>query len=681
MLAIIFYLVSWLGYYIPKYNYQVGQIAPVSIKAPFTFRVLKSDQMIDAEAKLEMDNLPPIYKLSEETNFKVLQKIDNFFIVLNSMTNKQDTSESIRTMSERGYLFNFRLLEYLLDNTTEIYDTITKQYVGIMSLPIVDDKEKNKVFRMSDSNKTAEHLQASMITKSEAKNRLISGVREPLKREVILDIAEMFIETNLIIDIEAQAAERENIKRRIDPVVSRVEKNDFIIRKNERLEEQDILKLTSLRTASLEMHSVRNYQELIMSAFGQFLYNLVIFVLYLSIMRAFFSGSFVSVRELIVTYSTFLAMILVISLLYYVFDLKNIILIPIPLFILTISILFSSRFGISFILFTLIITGQYLFWNMLPLINLVMASLVCLYIMKKQVFVNYLQLFFYLLASLIVISLITSIFQNNSFPELMNTLLFCLINASVSILGAYFLVPYLQKKMKYATKEVLLSLIDSNNPLLKKLAREAPGTYYHCLTVGVLAEECAEAISADSMIARIGSYYHDIGKLENPEYFIENIIGENKHDTLPPVESANIIRNHVKTGALLGQLEKLPIAILDIIKQHHGDSKIKYFLHKAKESGEEVNTIDFEYPGPKPQTKEAVIVMICDIIESTVKSAKHIDETVIKKIIDETINNLFDENQLNEAPITVKELITIKQTIQPILLSIHKRRIEYPENK
>jgi len=677
LLAIIFYLVSWFGYYIPKYNYQVGQIATSSVKAPFDFRVLKSNNMIEVEVAIAMSNLPPIYTISEEINFDILRKIDSFFIIINNMPNKADIVNVSHIMIERGYQFDDHLLVYLLNNTNRIYEIFTSRFAQLMNLPIVEDIDKNKVFRMIDSQKLAESLQSSMITKTEAKSRLVSGLNNPLMREVILNLADKFLISNLIIDIEAQKTERENRKRSIDPVFSRIEQNELIISKNERITDIDILKFESLNRVLAEELNQRNYREIL----GQFLYNLLIFSLFYYMIKGFFKCKFVSRNELIITYSIFLLSILITVFLYYIIQIKNIILIPIPLFILTLSILFNRRFGIMFSLFLLIVTGQYIHWNMLPLMNLVVASLVCLLIFKKPSQINYLLVFFSLLSGLIVTSVITFIFRNERLTDLILNLSYCLLNASISSLGVYFLIPYLQKKLKYATKEVLLSLIDNNNPLLKKLAREAPGTYYHSLTVGVLAEECAEAISANPMIARIGSYYHDIGKLENPDYFIENVKTDNPHDVLSPSESAAILKNHVKTGVMLAKLEKLPGAIIDIIEQHHGNTKTRYFYHKAKELGLDINDDDFEYRGPKPQTKEAVIVMIVDIIESTVKSAKFIDEDTIKEIIDDAINNLLEDNQLIDSPITLKELHMIKTIILPILCSIHRRRIEYPNEK
>jgi hypothetical protein len=241
------------------------------------------------------------------------------------------------------------------------------------------------------------------------------------------------------------------------------------------------------------------------------------------------------------------------------------------------------------------------------------------------------------------------------------------------------IIPKIENYLEIATRRKLLDLMDYNNPIMKRLSKEAQGTYYHSLVVGNLAEACAEAITANPMTARVGSYYHDIGKLEQPDCYIENILNENKHDNMNPIDSANIIKNHVKVGIAMAKKAKMPKQIIDIIEQHHGDSKIRFFLHKANEMGLKYEQDTFIYPGPKPQTKDAAIVMIADIIESTVKSSNDQSETNIKKIIEDTINNLLAEEQLIDAPVTIKDLEIIKKTILPILCSIHRKRIEYPK--
>jgi putative nucleotidyltransferase with HDIG domain len=491
----------------------------------------------------------------------------------------------------------------------------------------------------------------------------------------------MFLEPNLVLDIEAKNIERENFKRSIDPVISRIEYEEIVINKNERLTEQDILKLESLRKALSDMQTSQNYYELILSSFGQFLYNLIILTIFFYFSQIFFKEILVSLKNRIFIFSAIVLTIFIMVILFYAFNINNVLLSPIPLFILIVAMTFSPTYGIVFGLFIMIIAGQYLHWNMPPLINLVISSVVSLLIIEKTKQTNYVKIFVSLLASLVIFTIITALYRNDDFEYLSMCLLYCMINSVVSVSGTYFALPQLEDKFKLASRYVLLNLLNSDHPLLKRLAREAQGTYYHSLTVGVLAEECAEAIGANPLIARVGSHYHDIGKLEQPKCFIENITDKNIHDELSPIDSALIIKNHVTNGVTLAKKARIPQQVIDIITQHHGDNKIKYFLYKANEQGIDYNIEDFSYPGPKPQTKEAVIVMITDIVESTTKAIPNIDDSLIKKIIEDTINNLLLEEQLIEAPITTQDLYVIKQTMFPIICSIHRKRIEYPDEK
>jgi hypothetical protein len=349
------------------------------------------------------------------------------------------------------------------------------------------------------------------------------------------------------------------------------------------------------------------------------------------------------------------------------------------MFAFIIAMIYNSRYALLFSFFAYILMGQFLDWDILVLTNLLMGTLVCMLVIRQTKQVNYLLIFLYLLSSLSFITLVISLINNEGIAALMLNLFYCFINAFISTMGAYIIVPRIEKILDIATRQKLLDLMDYNNPLMKRLAKEAQGTYYHSLVVGNLAEACAEAISANPMIARVGSYYHDIGKLEHPDHFIENIPAENIHDTLDPIESARIIKNHVQNGINMAKKAKLPKVIIDIIQQHHGDSKIRFFLNKANEMGLEYNIEDFQYSSPKPKTKEAVIVMISDIVESTTKASFDQSEANIKKIIDDSINNLLADEQLTEALITIKDLEVIKQTVLPILCSIYRKRIEYPK--
>jgi len=236
----------------------------------------------------------------------------------------------------------------------------------------------------------------------------------------------------------------------------------------------------------------------------------------------------------------------------------------------------------------------------------------------------------------------------------------------------------------------LIELLDFQHPLLKRLQQEANGTFNHSIVVGNLAEACADAIGANSLLCRVGAYYHDLGKMVRPEYFIENqYAGENKHDTLTPVMSAKIIKNHVTEGLNLAKEYRLPRIVSDFIPMHHGTTRVEYFYRMAlEEAGKsKINEKQFQYPGPKPNTRETGILMICEAVEAAVRSIKEPDILKIKDMIDKIINLRVSAGQLSECPLTLDELTRIKGKIDgttgllPVLRGIYHIRIEYPDDK
>ena len=234
-------------------------------------------------------------------------------------------------------------------------------------------------------------------------------------------------------------------------------------------------------------------------------------------------------------------------------------------------------------------------------------------------------------------------------------------------------------------------MLDFNNPILKRLQQEANGTFNHSVVVGNLAEGCAAAIGAHSLLCRVGAYYHDIGKLKNPEYFIENqFAGENKHDKMTLTMSAKVIRNHVREGLALADEFGIPEVVKDFIATHHGTTRVEYFYRQALAEARDPSEIDetvFRYPGPKPRTRETGILMICESIEAAVRSLKKPDIVKVEEMIDRIIKKKLDEGQLDECPLTLDELRRIKGTVNgttgmlPILRGIFHIRIEYPEEK
>lgn len=243
-------------------------------------------------------------------------------------------------------------------------------------------------------------------------------------------------------------------------------------------------------------------------------------------------------------------------------------------------------------------------------------------------------------------------------------------------------LPIWENIFKVLTPLKLLELSNPNQKLLKRLLLEAPGTYHHSIVVGNLSETASEVIGADPLIARVGAYYHDIGKLNRPYFFKENQLGmDNPHDKLQASMSTLVITNHAKDGVALGKKHKLPKEIVDIIGQHHGDTAVMYFYHKAKKDNEEVKIEDFRYSGPKPQTREAAIVMLADSTEAAVRSIKDPDKKSVEEMIRNIIKGKLDDNQLEECDLTLKDLNLIARAFSTILMGIFHERIEYPELK
>jgi cyclic-di-AMP phosphodiesterase PgpH len=253
---------------------------------------------------------------------------------------------------------------------------------------------------------------------------------------------------------------------------------------------------------------------------------------------------------------------------------------------------------------------------------------------------------------------------------------------SVIILG---ILPVFEFLFGTVTNISLLELADFNHPLLHRLMLEAPGTYHHSLIVGNLSEAACSAIGANSLLARIGAYYHDIGKLNKPEYFSENQdIAASKHDTLSPSISKMVIMNHIKEGVDLARRQHLNPRIIDFIQHHHGTSLVYFFYRRALERVEdtqEVSEAGFRYPGPKPRTKEIAVVLLADSVEAATRSMKNASPDGIRDLVHKIINNKFIDGQLDDCDLTLKDLERIAHVFIHVLSGIYHTRVTYPDQK
>lgn len=247
-------------------------------------------------------------------------------------------------------------------------------------------------------------------------------------------------------------------------------------------------------------------------------------------------------------------------------------------------------------------------------------------------------------------------------------------------------LPYLESFFSRVSNIKLLELADFNSPLLKRLMVEAPGTYHHSLIVAALAEQAAQAVGANGLLCRVGAYYHDVGKMLHPEYFIENqgALGTtNAHDKLAPSMSRIVIMSHVKDGVALARQYGVDQTLIDFIPMHHGTTCVEYFYNRAVEQseGETADEEEYRYSGPRPYSKETAIVMMADSVEATSRVLENPTHSRLKTLVAKIVNNKFSDGQFDECPITLADLRAISDTFVTTLSSIHHSRIEYPERK
>ena len=253
------------------------------------------------------------------------------------------------------------------------------------------------------------------------------------------------------------------------------------------------------------------------------------------------------------------------------------------------------------------------------------------------------------------------------------------INAALTLI-AYPLIPLLERIFGFTSSITLSELGDVNRPLLKELSIKAPGTFQHSLQVGNLAEAAADAIRANALLLKVAALYHDIGKVHNPTIFIENQGAINPHDNMTPQQSAAAIIEHVTKGVEMAAKSRLPAQIIDLIKTHHGTTRVEYFFQKfVEDGGSEQNDSAFRYPGPKPSTKEQVILMLADSIEAASKSLNNPTAEDLNTLVDKIIAYKQKHEQLQYADISFKELERVRNSLKKVLKSMHHIRVEYPE--
>lgn len=565
-------------------------------------------------------------------------------------------------------------------NEIQQYRIINIDKESIKSQKISIKKESQKYQTLENLDLVTDKKEALKIFR----DKIYPSVKDTALKGIVDKIGDKFILENLIYNKDLTELEIKNRIEQIPKTIGIVRENERIVSKHEPISHMVKLKLDSYKKVQAESVGI---QDIVKQFFGRLLFVLVIIVLLYVFLynfrkKIFYNNSkILLILSLIVLESFFAYLSMQIKMNY---PIQLLVFVPVAAMLLT--ILFDSR--VAFFVTTLIcflfsaIRGGDFFSGIEAYAGSALAIFSVRDISNRSlIFRSAIYIFGGYIVTIIA-SELNKIYISN---DLMYQLLFGGINAIMSPMMAYGLLIIYEKAFGITTQLTLFELADFNQPLLKKLATLAPGTFHHSVVMGNLAENAAEAIGANGVLARVGCYYHDIGKMNKPEYFVENQLEKvNKHENLNPAISAKVIIAHVKDGIELAKKYKLPQEIIDFIPMHHGTTLVSYFYSKAKERADEdkeqISDYIYRYPGPKPQTKETGIVMIADTVEASIRTIEDLTPGKMEDKIDEIIKKRFAEGELDECELTLKDLTNIKKAFLKILIGIHHQRIKYPED-
>ena len=719
----------------PRVSFVVGDVVPRDIKAPLDMRVV-DPIATNAKRQAAREKVLPRYDIDTQLSRVVLTRLNGAFESIQRTIDKELEKVKAEQLNKRAKLKSRTLLSES-EVYREMYATptfikvesafhklvggavpkelgawlrderfanwiradIAKLLKAAYSRQIVSDKRLyathaakgitardirtgNRV-SLSPSMNPLELRQVDKLLKQETRKMSIGAPRRI--GDLLISQVRKMVQPTLTFNNRATLESREKAAASVPPVSEVLKQGEMIVREGERLSEGQIIKLKSLEKIYRQSHVLGNFTGT----------ALVIFILLLLawICVQKYDVSFLSSQKnvtlfviLLLTQVVLLKMGILFSEVlhetfrgiplhsfYYV--------IPFCSASLLAAVLLGRSSAVLMAVFSAVLTG-------LILPNHINFSLIALSggVLAAIRWKEYRRRTSVLIVAFILGLLGAALALGFNMQEGFGAVIAQWTDVPIALLGGLSNViivagamPLLESIFKLTTDMRLLELADQNHPLLRKMVVSAPGTYHHSLLVGNLAEEASEAIGANPLLTRVGAYFHDIGKMMKPEYFIENQGRENRHDRLKPNMSALILISHVKEGVELARSHQLPREIIDLIRQHHGTSLIQFFYEKAKkQNGDDVTEEFFRYPGPRPQTREAGILMLADMVEASSHSLSDHSLGRLSALVDRIVQSAFVEGQLDNCSLTLRDLSNIQDAFMRVLVGIHHHRIHYP---
>lgn len=666
--------------------YEVGAVAADNVIAPFAFDVVKSDD----ELRKERDD---VARASEPIFRFVPQALDTTRAALNAFANAIGASVPgaadpgviaragaaygvALTPDEVAYLTVPGRRQRMLATVQRVFDRWVAG--GVAASGAVDQLRGEVLLRTGDQERRLNV--DSLLSFGQLISRARSLNPDPqsdVGTSVYLKLITSFFRPTIALDAVLTERRREEFRRSVRPTRYAVQAGEKIVGAHEVVGRAEHEKLRALQQALSDRRGARPG---IRRTVGAVLFDFIIVVLLGVALRTFRPRIYAHFRSVVVLAVLAAIVIVAGSLVSHMRPVRPE-LIPVTLAAVVVSALFDQRISmIVAMILTILVGAQAPFRGTNALfVNLVGGAVAAL---SVRAVTRRHQSYLWLLATgaaYLVTAIAIGLMLDQPARTIITSAGHGALNALASILLALLLLPLAESFTGIETDLTLLEWSDLNRPLMQRLSLEAPGTFAHTMIIANLADAACRVIGANALLARVGAYYHDIGKLARPQYFVENQTRDrNPHDALEPDASAGIIRAHVEEGLRLAEQYRLPRVLRAFITEHHGTGQISYFLGKARENGAEVDPEEFEYPGPVPRSAETAVVMLADGVEAATRVLNEPTPTRVREVVDHIVKLRLEQGQLREAPITLRQLELIKEEFARVLAGMYHTRIDYP---
>lgn len=736
VLTLFFTLVIYPNLSVTKFSYKVGDIAEKNIKAPRDF-LIEDDAATEASRKLAIRSVLPVYDNNTEMVARQVAHVRSAFSTFRTILTqpkvspppqpsaepgkeptpaatpidevwlrKQEFEDKIGIEVSRGA---FQVLETHLFSQ-KIEALICRIYAEIMDNGVVANKEL--LLRQGDRGITLRTLEGKeeSIAKNlkafyglEQAQTMVRIVADPLFKteaadidytalNLIVDFTQRMLQPNITLNGSETETRAKRAAEEVKPVLFKVKVGEMILREGERVTELQLVKLGELQTQTQNRHLFsRSIGAAMVTAF----FLVIAFLVHYRPKNEgvqdrnknmFFLATVLLTFLFVAKISLSVPGVIGATVEFDIHETSVYFGMPVAAGAMAVCLFMGMEAALFFsivfsALVTLVFADQFSIFIYIFLSS-AMAAFWLKNCRERKVFIKA-GAKLGLLNVVLAVGVVT--YANEvSVETYLWSALFAFTGGLASGIVTAGIAPLLEMLFDYTTDIKLLELANLDQPILRRLMIEAPGTYNHSVIVGTLADAVASDIGANPLLARVCGYYHDIGKIEKAQYFIENQTdGKNRHDKLAPSMSALILTGHVKAGIEIAKQYRLGQTIMDTIQQHHGTSLIEFFYEKAKaqkeDSEETVNPDDFRYPGPKPQTVEAAIVMMSDVLEAATRALDNPTPARIQGLVQNLINKIFASGQLDYCEITLKDLHIMAKRFNVVLSGINHHRIKYPE--